>query len=232
MRCTHRPALRAASSRRLLCAGLLLAYALTAAGVPLPSGQRSEKSGEPFPCAASSCGCRTADECWRSCCCHSLAERLVWARRHGVKPPEFAIAAAKAQGLDVYWLAEGRRCIAFAPRRSACCAKSPAPRSCCHESPVVEENPAAHSCCEHDRAGTSVKPGPASAHHVVVWQALKCRGQSMNWLVAAPALVNLQPEISHELPLVAWLEPMLSDLAERRTDDPAVPPPESMSAAA
>src|SRR5687768_6896601 len=90
--------------RRCASALLLVTYALTAAGVPLPLSSRPAKSGELFPCAASQCGCDSAERCWRSCCCHTLAERLAWARRHGVRPPEFVIAKARNAGLEIAWL--------------------------------------------------------------------------------------------------------------------------------
>src|SRR5688500_9568058 len=91
-------------SRRLVCALLLVGFSITAAGVPLPGPQRILESHEQFPCATSSCGCRTATQCWESCCCHTLAERIAWARRNGIRPPEFAIAQARASKLNLGWL--------------------------------------------------------------------------------------------------------------------------------
>ncbi len=86
----------------LLLAGWFLAVA---AGLPLEVRLPVAKvvdSGEVerFPCETCPCGCATADYCWKKCCCHSLAARLAWARREGVRPPQHAIAAAKAAGLD------------------------------------------------------------------------------------------------------------------------------------
>src|SRR5690348_752334 len=123
-----------ASVRRRCVTGVLLAvYVATASGVPLPTGGIAKKSGELFPCADCACGCASAEQCWRSCCCHSLAERMDWARVHGVRPPDFAIAEAKRSRIDVAWLvqpADG----------AACCAKAlvAEAHSCCH---------AKHACC-------------------------------------------------------------------------------------
>ena len=72
--------------RRCTIVVLLGTFVITAAGVPLPGGKQVYESEGQFPCAASSCGCRTAEHCWRSCCCHSFAERIAWARKHGVPP--------------------------------------------------------------------------------------------------------------------------------------------------
>ena len=68
--------------RRWTSAALLVAYAATAAGVPFPAGMRKHHSAELYPCSMSACGCTSADRCWRSCCCHTLAERLAHNRQY------------------------------------------------------------------------------------------------------------------------------------------------------
>src|SRR4051794_38985492 len=124
--------------RRSARVALLVAYVITAAGVPLPAGNFAQKSGEFFPCSECACGCASAEQCWRSCCCHSMAERMAWARVHGVRPPEFAIAEARRAHIDLVWLDER----AGAGSKSLCCARqltvdSPkccqAKKSCCGE---------------------------------------------------------------------------------------------------
>ena len=106
MRILSRQFFRHGIGRRCLCALLLGAYVLTATGIPCRCASGPAKSGEAFPCAKNRCGCDSADRCWRSCCCHTLAERIAWARRHGVQPPAFAIAQARAAGIDLSLLAE------------------------------------------------------------------------------------------------------------------------------
>jgi hypothetical protein len=75
---------------------LLTAYVVTASGVPLPTApvNTTEADETPFPCQHGHCGCRTAKQCWKSCCCKTATERLAWAREHGVTPPSYLIAAA------------------------------------------------------------------------------------------------------------------------------------------
>src|SRR5690242_4754077 len=103
--------------RRTARLALLVGYAITAAGVPLPAGNVAHKSGEFFPCSDCACGCASAEQCWRSCCCHSLAERMAWARVHGVRPPEYAIAEARRARIDLAWLVEPTG----AGSKSPCC---------------------------------------------------------------------------------------------------------------
>ncbi|GAB4385534.1 MAG: hypothetical protein Kow0022_11770 [Phycisphaerales bacterium] len=43
---------------------------------------------ERYPCEAHGCGCSSAEECWHDCCCYTLDQRLVWAIRNGVQPPD------------------------------------------------------------------------------------------------------------------------------------------------
>ena len=40
-------------------------------------------------CQGGTCGCVSAHECWTSCCCHSLQQRIEWARVEGVKIPAY-----------------------------------------------------------------------------------------------------------------------------------------------
>jgi hypothetical protein len=80
----------------LLCLLLLL---LMITGVPVPRSSHKDCSS-PFPCMFSQCGCMTAEQCWRSCCCHSLEEKLAWARKQGVTPPDYVLDQARDQGID------------------------------------------------------------------------------------------------------------------------------------
>src|SRR5215212_7047907 len=108
--------------RRLISAMLEGMYLVTAAGIPLPAGDLAGKSGEFFPCSGCVCGCASAEQCWRSCCCHSLAERMVWAREHKVRPPDYAIAAARRARIDLAWLVEAPGAESKALPAS-CCAR-------------------------------------------------------------------------------------------------------------
>lgn len=109
----------------------VLGYALVASGLPLPFGSlpsgplagradpvaprllAAKDRTRPFPCMDKPCGCATADQCFTSCCCHSPAERLAWARARGL---EATVRAALA------------RATAPRPPASSCCA---AATSCC-----------------------------------------------------------------------------------------------------
>src|SRR5262245_30068896 len=95
--------------RRAISSALVVIYFVVAAGVPLPGGSQPHDLSEDYPCAHCACGCGSAEQCWRSCCCHTLAERMAWAREHNVRPPEYAIAEARSAGVDLAWLESGKR---------------------------------------------------------------------------------------------------------------------------
>jgi hypothetical protein len=93
-RTRHR--LRTAS--RLATAWLLfVVYTGAALGVPLPVPTLNDPAATPYPCQANRCGCRTAEQCWKSCCCNTNREKLAWAVVHGVTPPSYVAAAAERE---------------------------------------------------------------------------------------------------------------------------------------
>ncbi len=98
------PALRSRGQR--ICGWMSAALYLTVAlGFAFPLPRRTlnaagKDTTTPFPCMNSPCGCRTAEHCWHNCCCHTLAERIEWARENHVRPPDGVLAEAKAEGIE------------------------------------------------------------------------------------------------------------------------------------
>jgi hypothetical protein len=76
--------------------------------IPLPAPAAKKTVGQPFSCQHHACGCRDAEACWHDCCCFTAAEKVAWARRHGVAPPPFVLAAAERES-------------SASPCRHACC---------------------------------------------------------------------------------------------------------------
>ena len=203
-----------AALRRCVGGTMIAAYVVVAAGVPLPAIREPAKGGELFPCASCGCGCDSAEQCWQNCCCHTLAERLAWAEKNGVKPPAFAIAAAKLAGLDAGGRPLTARVVKLTLAAKSCCH---AKRDCCKSSA------AKHTCCSsHEES----KPEIDAANFVVAYRALGCHGQFFNWLAAVPTLISVERELTDRLALVDWLGPHSSAVAGGVTDVPTPPPPE------
>jgi hypothetical protein len=212
---------------RRLCSGLaLVAYLAAAVGFPLPAAARKEQT-QPFPCQDHPCGCRTAEDCWRHCCCYSPEQRLAWARAHHVQPPDYA---EKPSGTG--WQTVRLRDRDKAPVKAcgACCSlprcqktHSPAgSRSCCQ------------TACHHSltfqpaAAVPAKKAAPASRaglRWALGWNAPDCQGLSTMWIssgaaVPPPALLTWSPcETS-----LGWLADG-GTTAVATTFAPPVPPP-------
>jgi len=84
-------------NRQSAVSGLLLgAFALTLVGMPILPGVVKDTS-IPFPCQDHACGCRTAEACWKSCCCMTQAQKLAWASRNRVATPKATAPTYTAQ---------------------------------------------------------------------------------------------------------------------------------------
>lgn len=90
----------------------LVCYFILAIGVPMP--QAAKRTSERFPCEHSACGCTTADQCWKHCCCNTPQQRLAWAKREGITPPQYFLDQFKKQ-------AESASSPCKAKPKSSCC---------------------------------------------------------------------------------------------------------------
>ena len=229
------------SLRRRLCAALtLVAHLLATLGLPLSAPART--AGEPpFPCQDHPCGCRTAAQCWASCCCFTPAQRLAWACARHIDPPAYAEPPG-TRG----WRKARRRDRAQPPKAEPTC------RQCAPADPITakphcpaEVGPAV--CCTREAPGTPPgeavpeRPGchptpgqptreakPASkgaARWGLGIAALRCQGLSTLWATTGAALPPAaSPAWSPYLSPVAWLtSPAESPLA--LPSAPRDPPP-------
>ena len=218
------------SRRRWIAAGLSVYAAILVSGAPLPiawvasvapavfgdEADTADGPAERFPCEASPCGCSTAAHCWAKCCCHTLEERLAWARREGVRPPESALDAAVAEGFDVTpWrevrsaryrvaqpMAEKRELPPCCAARVAACKKQEAPEN--RES----------------------KPG---SQGVSLVQALACQGLLDAWLTFGEAPIARSEGLLLMIPSAPRTEMALVRY-EPFSECPTPPPPESWPA--
>jgi hypothetical protein len=74
--------------RRVL-AGLLAVW-LTILQFPVPIPAPAPKGKDrsvPFICMDRACGCQSAEQCWESCCCTTVEERIAFARSLGLPIP-------------------------------------------------------------------------------------------------------------------------------------------------
>jgi len=189
---------------RRLGAGLtLVAYVATIIGLPLTAPADKDRS-RPFPCQNRPCGCRSAEECWRHCCCFSAEERLAWAAAHDVEPPEYA------------------------ERPKASSEHSPS----CQRCESHNESHAAHvtrSSSSHRPHHDAVTAKRNTRGSVVAWAALRCRGLSTLWVNSGAVLPPQHFSAGHPNPVPPdWIvdnRPVLSS----RVLTPPDPPPRTLS---
>jgi hypothetical protein len=195
---------------RRLCAGLVLvAFLATAAGLPstaIPDKDRSLL----YPCRNHLCGCRSADDCWRHCCCYSRDERLAWAADNGVTPP-----AAAAESPAVAAAPEGWN----TPRlRDQTEGRTAAPAADCPECArgtraAAPDQPAA--CCR-----TAANPDPWR----LALAAVHCRRPATVWVTTGAVVPPPRPTWTAWAPLADSLSyPDVSGLT--LSASPPDPPP-------
>lgn len=151
--------LRSPFLRRFVSLATVAAYLLVCTGVPIPivvdrAAAAEDPSGAPYPCQGHRCGCRTAEQCWKACCCMSDLEKRMWAERNGVPLPDYLLSRMPAV-VEVAAATEP----AAEPVR-ACCRKtsnrSPAKSAKCAACPTETS---AASSCSHDACESSSTDG-------------------------------------------------------------------------
>jgi hypothetical protein len=208
--------------QRVISACALVGFLLATIGVPVfepISADGGKDRSQPFPCQHSSCGCKNAGMCWRSCCCHTNRSKLAWAKKHGVKPPKFVeVAAAKEEQ-------------SLAAVQGGCCssaaAQSSPTQSCCSTSPASTTPQPAKESADETGLGESAVDGSWQLGFVPSIAARQCRGLDQLWLIfssAAPPPAMVAWSIDEtEAPLPAPLrEPLVSLVLAPDTPPPKV----------
>ena len=94
------PNISSKACRRLM--SLLALLCLAAILLPLPiapvaQNNSGKDTSQPFPCQNRPCGCRSAEQCWKKCCCFTNSQKVAWAKANGVDLPNYVLAAAKKE---------------------------------------------------------------------------------------------------------------------------------------
>lgn len=168
------------SSRRLTALVLVVMSVLMIFPIALPVSSRevdAESEGKdlsaPFPCQNRPCGCKSAKQCWKKCCCFTNAQKLAWAKAHRVQPPAFVVEAAKRETPHKAVTVQAQ--VEKAP---ACCATS----GSCHTEPT--RGPVSTSVQGQTRKSES------KSRFVIGIHALQCQGVDHS---VFGQLVSLEP---------------------------------------
>lgn len=129
--------------RRWVTSVALAFYALVVSGLPLPLGAVSVQGrfdpvgdqllaakdrSRPFPCRDKPCGCVSAEQCFKKCCCHTPAQLLAWAKRNDLEPTVLA-ALEQRVATEAPAVASAASCCATPTiiAKAACCAADASP---------------------------------------------------------------------------------------------------------
>ena len=208
-------------TRKCVPLALLLNWLVISLDVPLPVWSGKVLSF-PFPCQDRVCGCRTAEQCWRSCCCSSNEEKLRWARRQGISPPAFVVVAAKREA--------ARRNVESSVMAGCCDKRAVRPLDKANTPSACEVAVADPMTRFADISKQTAKAADAHAEEesradvIVLSSVRRCQG--------SPTTTNLSELISILSPLEAASAPMLPgvwlqqvDLRPAACDLAPTPPP-------
>ncbi len=199
----------------------------------LPSNLPEKDSSEPFPCQNRPCGCRSAEQCWKKCCCFSDTQKVAWAKANKVKVPEFVLAAAK---LEVRRSSEICSLTGSGPKSAL---KNPGGCSHCKKNAVTvamssrcdkSQTTSAKSHIPESHSPIAEKPREfrkpsASSKWVMAVYAAECQGQGPPAFCFPISIVPDRPALV--TPSVAVVEIMLFESERLRLTSlrPPLPPP-------
>jgi hypothetical protein len=222
--------------RKAVACSLLFSFCASILPIPVPTFHVSESiSSEQYPCKGGSCGCKSAEQCWTSCCCNSPAQRLAWAKKNQVTPPEYAVLedTPPKKTVQAVCLEEkgdatkvGNSCCSKVSKEStgeSCCAgrhnlKTKEVSKCC-ETKTTAQKSTAHKTMTPEQA-----LGKRERSVVVSMLALKCQGADsvftqLPWMIPS---VGPEPVSVDHLDTDHW--PFANSL--RSVDcEPDTPPP-------
>lgn len=136
-------------ARRLLSLVVLLGICAMLFPLPFapPVPHSTDKDlSEPFPCQNRPCGCQSAAQCWKKCCCFTDTQKVAWAKANNVKVPDFVLVAAKRE------LEASQKTSSTAGKFAPKTAMPTSNCGCCKKEAVA----AANSTCNKDAATVAV----------------------------------------------------------------------------
>ncbi|HEY1598762.1 MAG TPA: hypothetical protein VGG64_04125 [Pirellulales bacterium] len=129
-------------SGRLTVVVGLLGFLVVNTGLPLVQRvppQLTKDKSTPFPCQDRPCGCMSAEECFRGCCCFTAKQRLAWAIEHDVAAPPELLAAAEHEHADGDDHDHAESCCTAATTHTTTCSTPAGACASCDESHAAEK---------------------------------------------------------------------------------------------
>lgn len=199
---------RRISMRRMTAMCVLLCYGLGQGIIPIRVTLPVKLTDVPFPCQHHACGCASAAQCWKSCCCFTKEQKLAWAAANKVEVPEY-LQESETQ------LAQQKS--SDPPKKRSCCSGSGHHQACSLKTTEVKK-----TCCSSPQRKAKEKKG---SDVVSITDLLGCRGLQLLWVVSPPTLPDLPelPELtlSRSFETCGWSD----DVMVAADRSPPIPPP-------
>lgn len=206
--------IRTSTMRRAISLCLLWSLLVSIVPVPVPvAAPASEKDqSQPFPCQNHPCGCRSAQQCWKQCCCFTNEQKLAWAEKNHVEAPSFVKAQALAEKSQ-------KKLFPVSAKAKGSCTTDSSKHCCTRSRKSVTDG----SAKQH--SGSPRKSKTGQTRFVIGIFAQSCQGNSaslfsIGWAVPAP-MVAMQVTIEVVGDVPAFTPPQLCEVAF----PPPVPPP-------
>ena len=206
---------------RLRLVSLSVLIGVCASIFPLPIGwqSRTEKDRSvPFPCQNRPCGCKSAEQCWKKCCCFTNSQKLAWAEENRVRAPSYVSAAAEKER-------PRQSC-----QRGTCCA-----RQATEKGPTARGhnvNTSTRTCCTSMDFSAVDKKKTAKVENAVpettlVWGVYwnQCQGHSWYWNSLPWGVVAEHTDLIIRTPATGYFVYPLSPGLPQASLQPPVPPP-------
>ncbi len=201
----------------MCCGGTIPASLLMSAATAKSVAEKDRSV--PYPCMDKPCGCRNAEQCFKSCCCSTKAERIAWAKQHHVAEHYLTIAEQAEEK----------------PATVKSCCVSKATSLCCDSATKVETKPL--SCCARPSPQSKqpseepTKERQSSKRNfpgISLLAALRCSGLQVGALGVPLSLpASLELDLPLTAPLIGSVEhdtPIFSS----PVDTPDAPPPRAL----
>lgn len=184
---------------------LAVLFGVLCSVIPMPAGQRISKDlSEPFPCQQRACGCRSAAQCWKKCCCFTNTQKVAWAKKHKVVAPAFVLASAKRESTRVK------------PPAAACCPTGKTHTAQCAATPAT---------ASHKSASRSAVVDVDQSIYVIAALAEQCQGQPWFWSTLPWAIMPQLGELRGVAALSGEKSALISAARVTSGQRPPVPPP-------
>lgn len=212
--------------------GLALLVSICALAVPLPMSVPAKSSSgkdasEPFPCQNRPCGCRTAEQCWKKCCCFTNSQKVAWAKANNVKVPDFVLKAAGIEAASVS-AHRSETCSLTTAKESDSDQKSAT--SCCSKSAdaavVKEREPATSSgCCSKCVPKKAVTHSSSRKKIVTGFNAAECQGIAFLVALLSTSIVSANVTIESAVAMRGEVIIAHSERLPSMSLRPPLPPP-------